>query len=121
MIAEADGNGAPNPNMGMPGQLQGEVGVLDFDQDVADQDPVVGAEGDGSDDDPDIEVSKEIIPLVIFLRLEPPPSTIAAPGKDPTQHSKPLPRWRGRRGFGLLKQRRWWKFGSRGSGLGYSK
>ena len=57
MIAEADGNGAPNPNGGMPGQLQGELGVLDFDQDVADQDPVVeGGEGDGNDDDADIEV-----------------------------------------------------------------
>ena len=55
MIAEADGIGAPNPNRGMPGQLQGEVGVLDFERDVVDQAPVVeGIEGDS--DDEDIEV-----------------------------------------------------------------
>ena len=52
MIAEANGIGAPNPNLGMPGQLEGEMGVLDFEQDVADQAPiVVGAEGDSSDDE----------------------------------------------------------------------
>jgi len=57
MIAEADDNGGPNPNGDMPGQLQGEVGVLDFERDVADRAPVVGgAEGDGSDDEADIEV-----------------------------------------------------------------
>ena len=68
MIAEADGNGAPNPNEGMPGQLQGEVGVLDFDQDIAGQDPVVeGAEGDGSDDDADIEVRERDYPSSRFL------------------------------------------------------
>jgi len=52
MIAEANGIGAPNPNLGMPGQLEGEVGVLDFEQDVADQAPiVVGTDGDSSDDE----------------------------------------------------------------------
>ena len=71
MIAEADNNDAPNPNGGMPGQLQGEVGVLDFEQDVADQDPVVGGAEDGSDDDADIEVRKEIIQVVVFSRLAP--------------------------------------------------
>ena len=56
MIAEANGVGAPDPNRGMPGQLQGEIGVLDFEQDVADQAPVVEGEGDSSDDEADIEV-----------------------------------------------------------------
>jgi len=57
MIAEANGVGAPNPNRGMPGQLQGEIGVFDFEQDVADQAPAAGgAEGDSSDDEADIEV-----------------------------------------------------------------
>ena len=57
MIAEANGVGAPNPNRGMPGQLQGEMGVFDFEQDVIDQVPVVGdAEGDSSDDEADVEV-----------------------------------------------------------------
>jgi hypothetical protein len=57
MIAEANGFGAPNPNRGMPGQLQGEIGMLDFEQDAADQVPAVGgAEGDSSDDEADIEV-----------------------------------------------------------------
>lgn len=56
MIAEANGIGAPNPNGGMPGQLQG---VLDFEQDIVDQGPVVGeGEEDGSDDEADIEVRK---------------------------------------------------------------
>ena len=92
MIAEADGDGPPNPNGGMPGQLQGEVGVLDFEQDVADQGPVVeGVEGGGSDEDADIEVREGNRPITVLLRLG--PSTIAAPGEDPTQHSKPLPRW----------------------------
>ena len=57
MIAEANGIGAPNPNRGMPDQLQGEIGVFDFEQDVADQAPAVGgAEWDSSDDGADIEV-----------------------------------------------------------------
>lgn len=57
MIAEANGVGAQNPNGGMPGQLQGEAGVLDFEPDAADQGPVAGgAEGDGTDDEADIEV-----------------------------------------------------------------
>ncbi|KAF9777698.1 transcriptional repressor TCF25-domain-containing protein, partial [Thelephora terrestris] len=56
MIAEADGIVAQNPNVGMPGQLQGEVGVLDFEPAFADQAPIVrGVEGDGSDDEADIE------------------------------------------------------------------
>lgn len=58
MIAEANGIGVQNPNWGMPGQLQGEAGVLDFEPDGADQVPVVGtAEEDGTDDEADIEVS----------------------------------------------------------------
>jgi hypothetical protein len=57
MIAEADSIVAQNPNVGMPGQLQGEVGVLDFEPAFADQAPIVrGVEGDGSDDEADIEV-----------------------------------------------------------------
>ena len=57
MIAEADGVGAPNPNRGMPGQLQDEIGGFGFEQDVVDQAPVVGGEeGDSSDDEADIEV-----------------------------------------------------------------
>jgi len=68
MIAEADDHGAPNPNGGMPGQLQGEVGVLDFEQDVADQDPIIGgAGGDGSDDDADIAVGEGNYPSSRFL------------------------------------------------------
>jgi len=56
MIAEADGIGLQNPNGGMPGQLQGEVGVLDFEPDTADQGPGVGgAEGGDTDDEADIE------------------------------------------------------------------
>lgn len=57
MIAEANGTDAENPNGAMPGQLQGEVGVLDFGQDVANQ--AVGGgeiEGDESGDEADIEV-----------------------------------------------------------------
>ena len=54
MIAEANGAGVRNPDGGMPGQLQGEVGVLDFGQDTADLDPI--AEGTESDDEEDIEV-----------------------------------------------------------------
>lgn len=57
MIAEADGIVAQNPNVAMPGQLQGEVGVLDFEPAVADQAPVIGGvEGDSSDDEEGIEV-----------------------------------------------------------------
>ena len=57
MTAEANGVCAPNPNRCMPGQLQGEIGVFDFEQDVADQAPAVGgAEWDSSDDGADIEV-----------------------------------------------------------------
>ena len=57
MIAEANDVGAPNLNRGMPGQLQGEIGMFDFEQDVADQAPAVGGgEGDNSDDEADIEV-----------------------------------------------------------------
>ena len=56
MIAEANGIGLPNPDEGMPGQLPGEVGVLDFERDVVDRAPAVeGIEGD-SDDEGDIEV-----------------------------------------------------------------
>lgn len=52
MIAEANGIGLPNPDEGMPGQLPGEVGVLDFERDVVDRAPAVeGIEGDS-----DIEV-----------------------------------------------------------------
>ena len=41
----------------MPGQLRGEIGVFDFEQDVSDQAPAVGgAEWDSSDDGADIEV-----------------------------------------------------------------
>lgn len=66
MIAEANGIGAPNPHGGMPGQLQGEVGVLDFEPDAADQAPVVGeAEGDDSDDEADIEVREVKWPVAI--------------------------------------------------------
>jgi len=54
MIAEANGIGAPNLDRGMPGQLQGEMGVLDIEQDVADRAPV--AEEDDSEDEGDIEV-----------------------------------------------------------------
>jgi hypothetical protein len=56
MIAEANGLGAPNPGGGMPGQLQGEAGVLDFERDVADQDAMGEAEEDGSDEEAGIEV-----------------------------------------------------------------
>ena len=72
MIAEAGDNGIPNPNGGMPGQLQGEVGVLDFEQDIVDRGPVMeGAEGEGSDDEANIEVCEGSISVVIFLRLVP--------------------------------------------------
>lgn len=57
MIAEANGAGAPNPDGGMPGQLQGELGVLDFEEGVVELDTIIeGAEGDSSDDEADIEV-----------------------------------------------------------------
>lgn len=57
MIAEANGVDAPNPNLGIPGQLQGEIGVLDFEQDAVEHAPVGGgAEGDGSEDEEDIVV-----------------------------------------------------------------
>ena len=56
MIAEANGIDAQNPNWGMPGQLQGEVGVLDFEQDVVDQAPAGGEAEDSSGDEADIEV-----------------------------------------------------------------
>lgn len=57
MIAEANGGGAQNPNGVMPGQLQGEAGVFDFEQDPADRGPVEGEVGeDESDDEADIEV-----------------------------------------------------------------
>lgn len=52
MIAEVDGIGAHNPDVGMPGQLQGEAGVLDFEPDTE----IGEAEGDGTDDEPEIEV-----------------------------------------------------------------
>ena len=59
MIAEANGLGAQNPNVNMPGQLQGEAGVLDFEPDAADQVPILGgAEGDGTDDEVRIEVCR---------------------------------------------------------------
>jgi hypothetical protein len=49
MIAEANGD--------MPGQFQGEPGVLDFEPDAADQGPVAGGEeGDDSDDEADVGV-----------------------------------------------------------------
>ena len=119
MIAEADGDGAPNPNGGMPGQLHGEVGVLDFEQDVADHGPIVGgAEGDGSDDEADIEVREGTYSSSHLPEAGTRPP-LAAPRKDPTQHRKPLPRRRSRRSLRLLRQRRWWEFGSSGSGLGY--
>lgn len=58
MIAEANGVGAPNPRGDMPGQLQGEMGVLDFEEGIADQGTVEGgAEENGSDDEADVEVS----------------------------------------------------------------
>ena len=69
MIAEANGIGAPNPNGGMPGQLQGEIGVLDFERDIVDRAPVVeGIEGD-SDDEGDIEVGALNQFRVFLLRL----------------------------------------------------
>jgi len=75
MIAEADGIGAPNPNGGMPGQLQGEVGVLDFEPDAADQAPVVGgAGGDDSDDEADVEVREVNRSISRFSETRPHPS-----------------------------------------------
>lgn len=69
MIAEANGIGAQNPDGGMPGQLQGEVGVLDFERDVVDQAPVEeGTEGD-SDDEVDVEVRAVNQFLFFLLRL----------------------------------------------------
>jgi hypothetical protein len=56
MIAEADGIGANNLQRGIPGQLRGEIGVLDFEPDAANQIPVMGEQGDGSDDEADVEV-----------------------------------------------------------------
>lgn len=56
MIAEANGTDAGDPNGVMPGQLQGEVGVLDFEQDAANQAAgVEGIEGDESGDEADVE------------------------------------------------------------------
>lgn len=70
MIAEANGIGGQNPNGDMPGQLQGEAGVLDFEPDVADQAPIVGgAEGDGTDDEADIAVRGVKNSLTLSLRL----------------------------------------------------
>jgi len=53
MIAEADGVGAPNLDGGMPGHLQGEAGMLEFEQDIAEL--ALVAEGDDSEDEGDIE------------------------------------------------------------------
>ena len=73
MIVEVNGMGAQHPDVGMPGQLQGEIGVLDFEHNAADQPPVVeGVEADSSDDEMDIEVRRDqspVSPLILVSFL----------------------------------------------------